>query len=109
MQKGLSAERLAFIKGSLAGTLTTEMDDPDRRLDARLTAELAGLSASFVEDLPARVRAVTLGQVNAAIAKHVHAHDLAITIVATASQLRPLLLADKVQPGAIDVVPYDSF
>ena len=109
MQKGLDAERLAFAKSALAGTLTTDMDNPDARLDARLTAELAGLPPTFVDDLPARVRATTLAQVNAAITRRVHAHDLAITVVATASVLRPLLLDDKVQPGAIDVVPYDGF
>ena len=109
MQKGLDAERLAFAKSALAGTLTTDMDNPDARLDARLTAELAGLPPTFVDDLPAHVRATTLAQVNAAITRRVHAHDLAITVVATASVLRPLLLDDKVQPGAIDVVPYDGF
>jgi len=109
MQKGLDAPRLTFAKNALAGTLTTDMDDPDARLDARLTAELAGLPPTFLDELPARVQATTLAQVNAAISRRVHAHDLAITVVATASVLRPLLLGDKVQPGAIDVVPYDTF
>jgi predicted Zn-dependent peptidase len=109
MQKGLDADRFRFAQSALAGTLTTEMDNPDARLDALLTAELAGLPATFVDDLPAQVRALTLAQVNAAITRRVHAHDLAITVVATASVLRPLLLDDKVQPGAIDVVPYDAF
>ncbi len=47
--------------------------------------------------------------VNAAIKRRVHARDLAITMVATASVMKKLLLDAKVQESAIDVVPYDSY
>ncbi|HEY4394642.1 MAG TPA: pitrilysin family protein [Polyangia bacterium] len=109
MEKGLDAERLAFTKGFLTGALATEMDDPEQRLDARLTAEIVGLPPGFVDELPERVRAVTSAQLAAVIARRIHAHDLAITIVATAATLRPRLIEAKIQPSAIDVVPYDGF
>lgn len=109
MEKGLDASRLEASKTFLRGVTAAEMDDPTRRLDARVTAEIAGLPAAFVDELPAHVRAATLAQVNAAITRHVRAHDLAITIVATAATLRPRLLEAGIQPGAVDVVPYDVF
>ena len=106
MDKGIDADRLAFTKGFLAGSQAAELDDPQVRLDARVTAEVAGLPPDFVDTLPARIRAVSADQVRGAIARHVRAHDLAITVVATAAVLRPRLLAAKIQPGAIDVVPF---
>ncbi|MBC8134043.1 MAG: insulinase family protein [Deltaproteobacteria bacterium] len=109
MEKGIDDRRLAFAKEFLAGTYASTVDDPAHRLDARVSAEIAGLTASFVDDLPARVRAVTAAQVKAAVLRHVHARDLAITMVATASDVWPRLIEAKVQPGAIDVVPYESY
>jgi zinc protease len=109
MEKGIDAGRLEATKTFLQGVTAADMDDPGRRLDARVTAEVAGLPPAFVDELPARVRAATLPQVNAAIARHVRAHDLAITIVATAATLWPRLLEAGIQPGAVDVVPYDVF
>ena len=109
MEKGIDAERLAFAKSFLTGALGTEMDDPSHRLDARVTAEIVGLPAGFVDDLPARIQAVTPAQLNAVVARRIHARDLAITIVATAATLRPRLLEAKIQPGAIDVIPYQTF
>ena len=109
MEKGLSDRKVALAKTFLSGTLGAEMDEPEHRLDARVTAEITGLPATFVDDLPSRVRAVTTDQVNAAIKRHVHARDLAITVVATASEFRKRLLESKVAPSAIDVVPFDDY
>jgi zinc protease len=107
--QGIDEARLAFTKGFLAGSYAGEMDDPERRLGARVTAEIVGLSPSFVDELPARVRAISAADVRAAVSRHVRAHDLAITIVATAARLHPRLVDAKIQPSAIDVVPYDSY
>ena len=109
MEKGIDGDRLAFAKSFLSGALDTEMDDPAHRLDARVTAEIVGLPPGFVDDLPARIQAVTPAQLAAVVARRIHAHDLAITIVATAAALRPRLIDAKIQPSAIDVVPYQTF
>ncbi|MES1165377.1 MAG: pitrilysin family protein [Verrucomicrobiota bacterium] len=109
MEKGIAADRLAFTKAFLAGSNTTEMDDPAQRLDARVSAEIAGLPPDFVDELPARIGAVTPDQVQGAVARHVHARDLAITVVATAATLQKRLVDAKVESSAIDVVPYDSY
>jgi zinc protease len=109
MEKGLSANDVTFFKRFLTGSHASEMDVPEHRLEARVTAEIAGLPADFVDAYPERLNAQTAAGVNAVIKRRVHAHDLAITMVATASVMKKLLLDAKVQESAIDVVPYDSY
>jgi predicted Zn-dependent peptidase len=109
MEKGLSADEVSFFKRFLIGTHASEMDQPEHRLAARVTAEIAGLPADFVDTYAERIDALTPAAVNAAIKRHVHARDLAITMVATASVMKKLLVDAKVQESAIDVVPYDSY
>jgi zinc protease len=109
MEKGLSADEVAFFKRFLVGSHASEMDVPEHRLAARVSAEVSGLPADFVDRYPERVDALTAAAVNAAIKRRVHARDLAITMVATASVMKKLLLDAKVQESAIDVVPYDSY
>jgi zinc protease len=109
MEKGVSTEDVAFFKRFLIGSHASEMDVPEHRLAARVTAEIAGLPADFVDHYPERIEAQTAAGVNAAIKRRVHARDLAITMVATASVMKKLLLDAKVQESAIDVVPYDAY
>ncbi len=109
MEKSLDDDQLAFAKDFLAGSQASVMDEPAHRLQARVTGEIVGLSAEFVDQLPNRIRAVTAAEVKEAIVRHIHAHDLAITVVATAATLRPRLIEAKVQSSAIDVVPYESY
>jgi len=109
MDKGVSAEDVAFFKRFLIGSHASEMDVPEHRLAARVTAEVAGLPADFVDRYPEHVEAQTAAGVNAVIKRRVHARDLAITMVATASVMKKLLLDAKVQESAIDVVPYDAY
>ena len=109
MEKGLDAQQVAFFQRFLAGSHAAEMDAPEHRLAARVTDEVSGRPPDYLETFAARVAAATPAEVNAAIKKHVHARDLAITMVATAASMRKLLLEAKVQESAIDVVPYDGY
>jgi zinc protease len=109
MDKGLTAVEIEFFKRFLIGSHASEMDVPEHRLEARVSAEVAGLPADFVDAYPARLRALAPAEVNAAIKRRVHARDLAITMVATAATMKKLLLDAKVQEGAIDVVPFESY
>src|SRR4029077_5390958 len=102
MDKGLRPDEVAFFARFMAGTHASEMDEPEHRLDARVTAEIAGLPPDFVDAYPARIRAITPAEVNAAIKRRVHARDLAITMVASAPAMKPRLLEAKVQESAID-------
>ena len=109
MEKGLGDDDVAFFKRFLIGSHASDMDVPEHRLAARVTAEVAGLPADFVDAFPDKINALTPAAVNAAIKRHVHARDLAITMVATASVMKKLLVDAKVAESAIDVVPYDSY
>src|SRR6266545_2046497 len=109
MEKGLDPATVSFFTRFLAGSYAAEMDVPAHRLDARVTAEIVGLPVDHVDTFAARVREIRAAKVNAAIKRHIHARDLAITMVGTAAALKPRLLESKVQPSAIDVVPYDGY
>jgi zinc protease len=109
MDKGLSADDVAFFKRFLIGSHASDMDVPEQRLAARVAAEVAGLPPDFIDTYPARINALTVAAVNAAIKRRVHARDLAITMVATGPVMMKLLVDAKVQESAIDVVPYDSY
>jgi zinc protease len=109
MEKGLTAPEVEFFKRFLIGTFASEMDVPEHRLDERVSAEIAGLPVNFVDTYATRLGAVTAAEVNAAIKRHVHARDLAITMVASAGVMKKLLIASKVQESAIDVVPFEDY
>jgi len=109
MTKGIDDDTAEFFKRYLIGAHATDMDAPDARLAARVSAEIAGLPPDFVDTYGDRIRAQTPAAINAAIKRRVHARDLAITMVATAAVMKKLLLDAKVQSTAIDVVRYDDY
>jgi zinc protease len=108
-KEGLPPERLRFFQGFVAGSYAADLDDPVRRLDARVGAEVVGLPPDEIDTLPARIRAVTPEQVAGAIERHLDPDHLTITLVATAETTLPLLVRGKIDEGAIDVVPFDSY
>jgi zinc protease len=109
MKEGVPAARLRFFQSFLAGTYASDMDAPERRLAARVSAELDGLPEDFVDTYVDRIKAITPDQVAAAIKTHVKADNLAITLVATADTLAKLLVKSGIDPNAIDIVKYDSY
>jgi zinc protease len=106
---GLSPESVRFFESFLAGAYASDMDAPERRLSARVGAELEGLPADHVDRYVERIKAISPEEVNAAIKAHVHADNLAITMVATATSMAKLLIDAGIDEGAIDVVRYDSY
>jgi zinc protease len=108
MTEGLPAQQIGFFRDFLIGSYASEMDAPEHRMDARVDAEIVGLPADFVDTFPDRLRAIKPAAVNAALKRHVHARDLAITMVATAPVMKRLLLDAKLKEGDIDVVPFDE-
>jgi zinc protease len=109
MQGGVTTDQVDFFRNFLIGSHASDMDAPEHRLDARVSAEIAGLPPDFVDTLPARLAAVKPIEVNAALRRHAHARDLAITMVASAPVLKKLLVDSKIRETDIDVVPFDSY
>jgi zinc protease len=108
-REGMSEDRLRFFQNFVAGAHAADMDDPARRLDARVTAETRGLPPDEVDSFSDRIRAVSPAEVRAALERHLAPDHIAITLVATAAVLRPLLLRSGIAEGAIDVVAFDSY
>ena len=109
MEWGVTTDQVVFFRNFLIGSHASEMDEPAHRLDARVSAEIAGLPDDWVDTLPERLAAVKPAAVNAALKKHVRARDLAITMVASAPVMKKLLVGSKIKESDVDVVPFDSY
>jgi zinc protease len=109
MKEGIPPERVRFFQGFLAGAWAAEMDAPERRLAARVSAEIEGLPPDHVDSYADRIKALTPEQVAAAIKAHVRADNLAITLVGSAPKLTKLLVRAGIEEEAIDTVRYDSY
>ena len=109
MDWGVTTDQVAFFRNFLIGSHASEMDVPAHRLDARVSAEIAGLPEDWVDTLPARLAAIKPAAVNAALKRHVHGRDLAITMVASAPGMKKLLVGSKIKESDVDVVPFDSY
>jgi zinc protease len=109
MDWGVTTDQVAFFRDFLIGSHASDMDAPAHRLDARVSAEIAGLPADWVDTLPARLGAVKPAAVNAALKRHVHARDLAITMVASAPVMKKLLVGSRIKESDVDVVPWDGY
>jgi zinc protease len=108
-KQGITEERVRFFQNFLAGTFASDMDDPTRRLIGRVSGEIQGLPADALDTFPARIRAVTPAEVNAAIERYLDPDHLTITMVATADVMVPLLTKAKVAEAALDVVNFESY
>jgi len=106
---GVTTDQVAFFRNFLIGSHASDMDAPAHRMDARVSAEIAGLPADWVDALPARLAAIKPAAVNAALKRHVHARDLAITMVASAPVMKKLLVGSRIKESDVDVVPWDGY
>jgi zinc protease len=106
---GVTTDQVAFFRNFLIGSHASDMDAPAHRMDARVSAEIAGLPADWVDSLPARLAAIKPAAVNAALKGHVHARDLAITMVASAPVMKKLLVGSRIKESDVDVVPWGSY
>ncbi len=108
VERGVSARELSFAKSYLSRSFAFETDTASKRLWHQLDVRLLDLPRNYFRDYVDRVQAVTLDEVNAAIRRRIDADDLVITLVATASEIRPAL--ERAIPGLAStrVVPFDA-
>jgi len=107
-QNGLTQAELDFAKVNLRESFAFNLATPEDRLDVRITSDLVGQPEGYVASFPQRVAAVTLEQVNAALAS-LRPDDLEIVIVTTAEELRPRLeAAGLLKDAEVEVVAYDE-
>ncbi len=106
LRDGITADELRFAQDYLANSYAFEVDTASKRLEQRLEVELLGLPRDYFERYVERVRAVTLEQANAAVRARLSRDDLAIVMVATASDVQAGLAAlDGI--ASVEVVPFD--
>ncbi len=99
---GLTPDELARVKGFLDGYLLTFDQTDARRLGYALDDRFYGLGAPWLSTLRARIRALTLDEVNAAIRRHVDPARLRI-VVATHGAAE---LASEIVGGAASPITY---
>jgi zinc protease len=106
VKNGVKPGELARAKSFLVKSHAFEIDTAQKRLDQRVEAELFGLADDYFDGFVERIQAVTRKQANAALLERLSRRDLAIVVVATASDLRKDIAA---LPGVVkvDEVPFD--
>jgi zinc protease len=88
-EKGVTAEQLASAKQYLKGTYPTErLETPDQLVDTLSEIELFDLNRSEVDDLFARIDAVTLERANEVIRKHYDSSGLTFLLLGNAAKFK---------------------
>ncbi|MCK9389048.1 MAG: insulinase family protein [Sulfuritalea sp.] len=82
MAKGPTPQELAAAKKNLADGLALRMDSNAKLLGYLSAIGFYGLPLTYLDDFPAKIKAVTAEQVKAAFARHVKAENLVTVIVA---------------------------
>lgn len=85
---GITRDELRFAKDYLTNSHCFDVDTPSKRLDTRVDLELLGLPVDHYTRYLDFIRAVTLDDANAALRRRISPRDVALTIVATAKDLR---------------------
>lgn len=106
VQNGVKPSELKRAKDFLVKSHAFEIDTAQKRLDQRIEAELFGLPADYFDGFVRRVQGVSRADANASLQKRLSRRDLAITVVATASQLREEL-EGIARFDEVKVVPFD--
>lgn len=108
VRDGITQSELDFAKSYLAASFAFEIDTADKRLEKRIDAEVLRLGPDYYQSWVERIRAVDLDAANSAVREHLGVEDLAIVLVATASELREALRTRIPGVTSLDVVPFDS-
>jgi len=107
LRDGITMEELRFAQDYLANSYAFEVDTASKRLDQRVDVELLGLPRDYYANYVQSVRSVTLAQANDAVRARFSRDDLAIVMVATASDVRDGL-AELDGVARVVVVPFDG-
>lgn len=108
VSEGITQRELSFAQSFTAKGHAFEIDTAAKRLDHAMEANLMGLPIDFHTRLVERIGEVELDAANRSITRRLSAKNLAIVMVATASDVRDRAAA---LPGvdSVEIVPFDSF
>jgi zinc protease len=69
-EKGITADELEYRKSAAAGRLAVSLETTHGLAEQLLRCAENGLELTWLDEFPAKVRALTLAEVNAAVKKH---------------------------------------
>ncbi len=106
IERGLDDDEIARAKDHLVKSHAFELETAEKRLDPQLETELYDLPLDWHPRFVERVRAVTSRSASRAVRSHLRGRDLAITMVATATD--ELLAGLRALPGVRAVETIDA-
>jgi zinc protease len=102
--KGISAEELSAAKTNLKGNYPSEyLETPDQVATLFSELQLFGLQSDDVDDLFARIDAVTVEEANAAVRKHFSGRGLVFVLLGDAGQVRRIAKRYVVEPSETSI------
>jgi zinc protease len=105
---GVLPREVAFIKRYLVRSHAFDVDTAEKRLHQALDVELLALPPDYYSGWLDHVRSVTAERASAAVKARIHADDLLVVVVGTASQVLEPLRAAIASLGEASVVPFDA-
>jgi len=108
VSRGIEADELSFIQSYLSRSYAFEIDTAAKRMHQALDVELLGLPPRYYTGYVDAVRAVTLEEANASIARRVDPRSLLIVVLGTARDILEQVKARVPSLDAVDVVPFDA-
>ena len=107
VDKGITKKELAWAKRYLVRSHAFALDTASKRVGLLLDEVMYELPDGYYRDYTKHVEAVTLEQVNAAIARRLDPHNLIVAVVGTASQIFDEVRAAIPELADAQIVPFD--
>jgi zinc protease len=107
VDKGITKKELAWAKRYLVRSHAFALDTASKRVGLLLDEVMYGLPDGYYRDYTKHVEAVTLEQVNAAIARRLNPRNLVFAVVGTASQIFDEVRGAIPELADAQVVPFD--
>jgi zinc protease len=108
VKTGVTEEELGWAKRYLIRSNVFNLDTAAKRMSLLVDEHIYHLPKDYYKEYPARVEAVTVDEVNAAIARRISLDDLLITVVGTEAGLGPALRDAVDNLTEYKVVPFDA-
>jgi zinc protease len=104
--QGITEEEFNLAKKSLMNSAAFMLDTPQKRLMNTFTEILFGLKQGFFSQYSTYLEPITHAQVNTALKNFLKPDQLVITILGTASSLKPILQSSKMLSAyPLEVIP----
>ena len=107
-ERGVTKKELAWAKRYLVRSHAFAVDTAAKRVGLALDSVLYDLPPGYYENYLARVRAVTLDDVNAALRARIPERDLLIVVVGTAADIRDAVERAIPELSHTEVVRFDA-